>query len=204
MEGSLVRQVLIEQGLNIKKEFYLGLILDRATRRIVFMGSREGGMEIEEVAASNPEAIIKEAVDPALGFQGYQGRKMAAALGLDPRTLTRFMAALYAACESSDASLAEINPLVETEEGEILALDAKMNFDDNALFRHPELLSCVTSTKKSHSRSGLRVTASTTSNWTATWAAWSTAPDWRWPPWTSSSWREAIPPISSMSAGCQR
>lgn len=140
-EGKKVRLVLIEKGLDIKSEYYLGMILDRGSRRLVFMASREGGVEIEEVAARNPEAILKERVDPVAGFQPYQARKIAFALGLPVRKAVQFMSALYRAFIDTDASLVEINPLVETRDGEILALDAKMNFDDNALFRQREIAS---------------------------------------------------------------
>jgi len=142
-EGKTVQRVLIEKGLDIAKEFYLGLVIDRSRQKPVFMASREGGVEIEEVARRNPELILKEAVNPAVGFQPYQGRKLAFGLGLEGPLVgkaSRLMSSLYKAFESTDASLAEINPLVMTREGELYALDAKMNFDDNALFRHPEIL----------------------------------------------------------------
>lgn len=138
-EGKKVRFVLVEKGLDIKNEYYLGMILDRSSRRLVFMASREGGVEIEEVAADNPEAILKERIDPVAGFQPYQARKIAFGLGLPVRKAVQFMSALYQAFIKTDASLFEINPLVETREGEILALDAKMNFDDNAVFRQSEI-----------------------------------------------------------------
>jgi succinyl-CoA synthetase beta subunit len=138
-EGREVKVVLVEKGLKIKKEFYLGIIIDRSEGKPVVMASSEGGVEIEEVARTNPELILKEHIDPAVGFQGYQIRKIAFGLGLDPRQVAGLMKSLYRAFEETDCSLAEINPLVETDEGEVLALDAKMNFDDNALFRHPDL-----------------------------------------------------------------
>jgi len=141
-EGRVVRRVLIEEGLDIARELYLGLVIDRALARPVVMASSEGGVEIEVVAAEHPENILKEYIDPAVGFQAFQARKLAFGLGLDPALVneaTRFLAALYRAFEATDASLAEINPLVVARDGRILALDAKMNFDDNALYRHKDI-----------------------------------------------------------------
>ncbi len=142
-EGKIVRKVLVEEGLNIKKEYYLGIVVDRSKQMPVFMASSEGGMEIEEVAAKNPDAIKKEYIDPAVGFLPFQARKLAFQIGI-PQELVgkaaKFFLLLYKAFEETDASLAEINPFIETEEGNFYALDAKMNFDDNALFRHPEIL----------------------------------------------------------------
>ncbi len=137
-EGSVVRRVLIEEGLNIAREFYLGLAIDRSAKRPVLMASREGGVEIEEVARRDPGLILKEPIHPAFGLQAYQARNIAHGLGLDvklSRQAHAFMKALYAAFRDTDASLAEINPLVVTRENELIALDAKMNFDDNALYR---------------------------------------------------------------------
>jgi succinyl-CoA synthetase beta subunit len=140
-EGHEVRTLLIEEALHIKQEFYLGIVVDRAIAAPVFMASAAGGMDIEEVAAKTPEAILKERIDPALGFQAYQARRLAFGLGL-PAELTgkttKFMLALARAFSELDASLAEINPFLLTEEGELYALDAKLNFDDNGLFRHKE------------------------------------------------------------------
>ncbi len=141
-EGRIVRRVLIEEGLDIARELYLGLVIDRALARTVMMASSEGGVEIEVVAAEHPERILKEYIDPAVGFQAFQARKLAFGLGLDATLVneaTRFLTALYKAFEATDASLAEINPLVVTRAGRILALDAKMNFDDNALYRHKDI-----------------------------------------------------------------
>ena len=141
-EGRIVRRLLIEEGLDIEREFYLGLVIDRMAAAPVFMASREGGVEIEVVAAEHPEKILKETINPTVGLQPFQARKIAFGLGLDPSLLkeaARFFAALYEAFRSSDASLAEINPFVLTRDGRLLALDAKMNFDDNALFRHKDL-----------------------------------------------------------------
>lgn len=140
-EGRQVHTLLIEEALHIKQEFYLGIGVDRAMATPVFMASAAGGMEIEEVAATTPEAILKEHFDPALGFQAYQARRLAFGLGLPPTLVgkaTGFMLALARAFLELDASLVEINPFLLTEEGELYALDAKINFDDNALFRHPD------------------------------------------------------------------
>jgi succinyl-CoA synthetase beta subunit len=140
-EGREVRTVLIEEGLKIKQEFYLGIVLDRATSRLVFMASSAGGMEIEEVAAHEPEKILKESIDPAVGLQPFQARKLAFGIGLPNEVVSKaakFMTALYRAVVDLDASLAEINPFLLTDDGELYALDAKLNFDDNALFRHKD------------------------------------------------------------------
>ncbi len=141
-EGRVVRRVLIEEGLEIARELYLGIVIDRATARPVFMASSKGGVEIEVVAAEHPEEIVKEFIDPAVGFQAFQARKLAFGLGLESAQVnkaTRFFSSLYRAFEATDASLAEINPFGVTRDGRLLALDAKMNFDDNALFRHQDL-----------------------------------------------------------------
>jgi succinyl-CoA synthetase beta subunit len=140
-EGRIVRTLLIEEGLKIKQEFYLGIVLDRAISRLVFMASAVGGMDIEEVAAHEPEKILKEPIDPAVGLLPFQARKLAFGIGL-PKELAgkavKFMTSLYRAYVDLDASLAEINPFLLTEDGELYALDAKLNFDDNALFRHKD------------------------------------------------------------------
>ncbi len=141
-EGRLVRRLLVEEGLDIARELYLGLVIDRAAGRPVFMVSTEGGMEIEEVAASHPEKILRESIDPAVGFQAFQARKLAFGLGLDSKLVneaSQFLQNLYRAFEATDASLAEINPFVVTKDGRLLALDAKMTFDDNAIYRHPDV-----------------------------------------------------------------
>ncbi len=141
-EGKTVKRLLIEQGIDIAKELYAGIVLDRSTSRNVFMVSTEGGVEIEKVAAESPEKILKETVDPGLGLMPFQAKKLAFGLGLNGEAYksgVKFLTALYKAYEASDASLAEINPLVLTKEGSVMALDAKMNFDDNALYRHPEI-----------------------------------------------------------------
>jgi succinyl-CoA synthetase beta subunit len=141
-EGRVVSRLLIEETLPIEKEFYLGVVLDRQSAKNVFMASAAGGMEIEQVAAENPEAIVKEYIEPGLGLQAYQARKLAFALGLKPAQINsavKFMMALSRAAEETDASLVEINPFISTTDGRLLALDAKMNFDDNALYRHPDI-----------------------------------------------------------------
>ena len=141
-EGKVVKKLLIEEGINIERELYVGITLDRAQSKNVIMASTEGGVEIEKVAAETPEKIIKETIEPAIGIQPYQARKIAFALGLEGiqfKNATKFLMQLYKAYEATDASIAEINPLVVTKEGDVIALDAKMNFDDNALYRHPEI-----------------------------------------------------------------
>jgi succinyl-CoA synthetase beta subunit len=140
-EGREVRALLVEEGLPIDKEFYLGIVLDRASGRLVFMASSAGGMDIEEVAAKTPELILKETIDPAVGFRPFQARKLAFGLGLPAQLVgqaAKFMQALFNAYEQTDASLVEINPFLLTKDGRLFALDAKINFDDNALFRHPD------------------------------------------------------------------
>jgi succinyl-CoA synthetase beta subunit len=141
-EGRKVQRLLIEETLPIARELYLGIVLDRAVSRPVFMASAAGGMEIEEVAARDPNAIIKEYVDPAFGFDAYQARKVAFRLGLAPEFITpavKFMQALYRAYDDTDSSLFEINPFITTTDGRVFALDAKVNIDDNALYRHKDL-----------------------------------------------------------------
>lgn len=142
-EGKIVKRLLIEQGISIARELYVGITLDRAKSQNVVMASTEGGMEIEKVAAETPEKILKETVSPSIGFKDFQARKLAFGLGLSGdahKNAVKFLLSLYRAYEESDASLAEINPLVITTDGQVLALDAKMNFDDNALFRHEDIL----------------------------------------------------------------
>jgi succinyl-CoA synthetase beta subunit len=140
--GRIVKRVLIEEGLDIKRELYLGLLVDRASGLPVFMASAAGGMEIEEVAKENPEAILREPIQPVVGLQPFQARKIAFGLGLPAEVATHatpFFQALYRAFIDTDASLLEINPCVLTGDGKLVALDAKMTFDDNSLFRHPNL-----------------------------------------------------------------
>src|SRR6267154_346088 len=141
-EGQKVQRVLMEEMSPIERELYLGIVLDRAAAKLVFMASQAGGMEIEEVAAKDPDAIYKAYIDPAVGFQPYQARKLAFALGLKPTQINdavKFMTGLYKVFLETDASLLEINPFITTTDGRLLALDCKINFDDNAIFRHKEL-----------------------------------------------------------------
>jgi succinyl-CoA synthetase beta subunit len=141
-EGRIVSRVLVEEGLQMTRELYLGLVIDRSTRRAVLMVSPDGGVDIEKVAAETPERLFKAAVHPALGLQPFEGRKLAFQLGFSGDQVgkaLRLMSAVYQAFIATDASLLEINPLVVTGTGELLALDAKMNIDDNALYRHPDV-----------------------------------------------------------------
>jgi succinyl-CoA synthetase beta subunit len=141
-EGRVVRRLLIEETLPIDRELYLGIVLDRTEAKPVFMASAAGGMEIEQVAAENPDAILKEYITPGIGLEAFQARKLAFQLGLKPQQVSQavqFMTGLYKAFEQTDSSLMEINPFITCTDGRLFALDAKMNFDDNALFRHPEL-----------------------------------------------------------------
>jgi succinyl-CoA synthetase beta subunit len=141
-EGKVVQRLLVEQGLAIDHEFYLGITLDRTSGRVTIMASREGGMDIEEVAASHPEKILKETLHPALGFQDYQGRRLGFRLGLAAGQVTELVRLLTGLCrmfDEMDCSLVEVNPLVTLADGRIMALDAKVTFDDNAVDRHPEL-----------------------------------------------------------------
>lgn len=140
--GREVRRVLVEEGCAIARELYLGMVIDRARGWPTLMASAEGGVEIEEVAARTPEKILREAIDPAVGIQAFQGRKIAFGIGIPKESVNKavaFMNALYQAFVQCDASLAEINPLVLTKSGDILALDAKISFDDNGLFRHADI-----------------------------------------------------------------
>ncbi|MFC5448325.1 ADP-forming succinate--CoA ligase subunit beta [Paenibacillus aestuarii] len=142
-EGKEVKRLLIEQGCDIKKEYYVGVVVDRATGSVVMMASEEGGTEIEEVAEHSPEKIFKEVVDPAIGLQAFQARRLAYNINI-PNELVgkaaKFMLALYKAFVEKDCSIAEINPLVVTGDGDVMALDAKLNFDSNALFRHKDII----------------------------------------------------------------
>ncbi|MBR8659509.1 ADP-forming succinate--CoA ligase subunit beta [Brevibacillus sp. NL20B1] len=142
-EGKEVKRLLIEQGCDIKKEYYVGLVVDRSTGRVVMMASEEGGTEIEEVAARTPEKIFKEVIDPVTGLTPFQARKLAFAINIPNELVNKavkFMMGLYQAFVDKDCSICEINPLVVTGDGEVMALDAKLNFDSNALFRHPEIV----------------------------------------------------------------
>ncbi len=142
-EGRVVKRVYIEDGCDIARELYLGAVIDRATSRITFMASTEGGVEIEEVAAETPEKIVKVAIDPVTGFMPFHGRQLAFGLGLEGTAVKKavaFMLGLYRCIVERDAGLVEINPLVVTGSGDIIALDAKMNFDSNALYRQPKIV----------------------------------------------------------------
>lgn len=141
-EGKEVKRLLIEEGCDIKKEYYIGLVLDRKASRVVLMASEEGGTEIEEVAAKAPEKIFKEVIDPAVGLTGFQARRIAFAIHIPKELINqavKFMTGLYDAFIAKDCSIAEINPLVVTGDGKVMALDAKLNFDSSALFRHPDI-----------------------------------------------------------------
>ena len=141
-EGKVVRRLLIEAGSNIKKEYYLSFVVDRATARVVMMGSEEGGVEIEKVAAESPEKIVKEYIDPAIGLAPFQATRMAYKMNFPKeviRKVTKLMINLHRAFVKKDCSLAEINPLVVTQENDVIALDAKLNFDDSGLYRHPDI-----------------------------------------------------------------
>jgi succinyl-CoA synthetase beta subunit len=141
-EGRIVRRLLIEETLPIEKELYLGILVDRAEGKPVFMASAAGGMDIEQVAAETPERILKQHIDPGMGLEPFQARKIAFALGLKPQQINpavQFLTGLYRAFLETDASLVEINPFISCTDGRLFALDAKLNFDDNALFRHPDI-----------------------------------------------------------------
>jgi len=141
-EGRLVQRVLIEQACNINKEFYLGMVIDRATQRITVIASASGGMNIEEVAKTDPDRVIREAVDPAIGLAGFQCRKIAARMGFTGKQIgeaAKIMQALYRCFRDNDALLAEINPLADIDDGKLMALDAKMNFDGNAMYRRKDI-----------------------------------------------------------------
>jgi len=141
-QGQKVQRLLIEETAAIDRELYLGIVLDRAAAKLVFMASKAGGMEIEEVAAKDPDAIVKAYIDPAVGFQAYQARNLAFALGLKPKQINdavKFMQGLYKAFIETDSSLLEINPFITTKDDRLFALDCKINFDDNAMFRHKDL-----------------------------------------------------------------
>ena len=141
-EGQKVQRLLVEEGSAIARELYLGLVLDRASSKVVFMASQAGGMEIEEVAHDAPEKIFKEYIDPAIGFQPWKARSLAFKLGLETAQIgeaVKFMLGLYKAFIETDSTLMEINPFITTKDGKLLALDCKINFDDNAMFRHKDL-----------------------------------------------------------------
>lgn len=142
-QGKEVKTLLIEEGCNIAHEYYVGIVLDRGTGKITMMASSEGGVEIEKVAEETPEKIIKVPIDPAVGFSPYIGRKLAYGIGIKDKEIikkaSKFFAGLYKLYVESDCTIAEINPLVLTQDNDVIALDAKLNFDDNGLFRHPDI-----------------------------------------------------------------
>ncbi|MCM3356947.1 MULTISPECIES: ADP-forming succinate--CoA ligase subunit beta [unclassified Psychrobacillus] len=142
-EGKEIKRLLIEEGSKIKKEYYVGLVLDRSTSRVTLMGSEEGGMDIEEVAANSPEKLFYEEIDPVVGLTGFQARRMAFNMNIPAKLVNKaakFMLGLYQVYNEKDASIVEINPLVVTEDDNVLALDAKFNFDSNALYKHKDIL----------------------------------------------------------------
>ncbi|SFB20644.1 succinyl-CoA synthetase (ADP-forming) beta subunit [Lentibacillus halodurans] len=142
-EGKEVKRLLIEEGCDIQNEYYVGLVLDRATSRVVMMASEEGGTEIEEVAAETPEKIFKEVIDPVIGLSGYQARRLAFNINIPDELIgkaAKFMIGLYNVFVEKDCSIAEINPLVTTGDGQVMALDSKLNFDDNAMFRQKDIM----------------------------------------------------------------
>ncbi len=160
-EGKEVHCLLVEETLPIERELYLGIVIDRTEARPVFMASASGGMEIEQVAAQNPDAILKEYITPGMGLESFQARKLAFGLGLKPEQINpavHLMTALYLAFEVTDSSLAEINPFITTKDGRLFALDAKINFDDNALFRHKDLVELRDKSEEDPSRSKPRST----------------------------------------------
>jgi succinyl-CoA synthetase beta subunit len=189
-EGQPVKKVLVEQGLDIAKELYLSIIPDRASAEIVIMVSEAGGMDIETVAEQTPEKIIKVHINPLIGIQSYHCLQVAHGLRLESALVKPFIQLLnnlYRLFLAHDASLVEINPLVVTKSNTVLALDAKMTFDDSAMFRQKEIADFRDVDEENPLEVEASGTISTISTWTAMWATWSTAPAWPWPPWTSSS-----------------
>ena len=203
-EGRKVERLLVEEGVKIAKELYLGLLVDRAAGCPVLMASSEGGMDIEEVAEHNPDAIKKVAISPITGLTGFQARQLAFGIGLAPEHVNKavkVMQQIYETFVATDASLIEVNPLIVTESGDVMALDAKVTFDDNALYRHQDFRDLRDLARGGSARDrGAASSRSTTSGSTAPSAAWSTAPAWPWRRWTSSSWRAGSRPTSSTSA----
>jgi succinyl-CoA synthetase beta subunit len=188
--GREVKRLLAEAASDIDRELYLGMVVDRGTGRPAMMASAEGGVEIEEVAARSPEKILREGIDPAVGLQPFQARKLAFGIGIPKDSVgkaVKFMTALYRAFVDTDASMAEINPLVLTAQGDLIALDAKMGFDDNALFRHPEVRELRDLNEGIGRRSRRPSSISATSPSTATSVAWSTGRASPWRRWTSSN-----------------
>ncbi len=201
--GKQVNRLYIEDGSDIAKEFYLSMLVDRATSRIAFVVSTEGGMDIETVAHDTPEKIVTFSVDPATGIMAHHGRAVAKALDLTgdlAKQAEKLVGQLYTAFVAKDMAMLEINPLIVTKNGDLRVLDAKISFDSNALFKHADVVMLATSRRRTPRRSRPRNTTSPTSRSTARSAAWSTAPASPWRPWTSSSSTAWSPPTSSMSA----
>ena len=203
-EGRVVQRVLIEETLPIERELYLGIVLDRARHSRSSWPPPRAAWTSKKWRPRRRNSILKEVIDPAVGFPPFQARKLAFGIGLRAaiclRPAARHDRPCYAPIEAIDASLVEINPFLLTEDGKLYALDAKINLDDNAFTGTRICWSCATSTKRIRSRSKPPATGSTTSSSTARSAAWSTAPAWPWPPWTSSSTPAEVPPIFSTSA----
>ena len=202
-EGKKVGRVLIEEGLQIERELYLSILIDRASASPVIIASAAGGMDIEEVAAKEPEKILREHIDPGTGVIPFQARKLAFGMGLGSgpaNKLVKLLDSIYKAFIETDASMIEINPLILTKGGDLLALDAKVSSTTTRSIGIPICATCATLAKRIRSKSKHRSSRSTTSASTATSAAWSTAPASPWRRWTSSSWRAGSRPTSWMSA----
>ena len=188
--GLPVHTLLVEEGLEVADELYLSVLVDRSARRVIFMASPEGGMDIEKVAAATPEKILTVSVNPTVGLQPYQCRKIGFGMGLGKEVvnrLTRVMMSLYTLFVERDASLVEINPLVITGAGEVLALDAKINVDDNALYRRQKLAGMRDPSQEDERENQAHEMGSTTWLWTVPSAAWSTVRGLPWRPWTLSN-----------------
>jgi len=201
--GKQVNRLYIEEGSAIDREFYLSALVDRETSRIAFVASTAGGMDIEEVARTHPEQIMTFSVDPATGIMPHHGRLLAQTLGLRDdlaKQAAAVVTKLYAAFVAKDMSLLEINPLVVTKGNELICLDAKIGFDDNALFRHPDIVALRDLSEEDEKEIEASNTSSTTSRSTAPSAAWSTAPGWPWRRWISSGSTARRRPTFSTSA----
>ena len=187
--GQPINTVLVESTTSIAHEFYLSMLVDRVRRQVVIMASAAGGMDIEEVAEKEPDKIVTEFVDPAAGLQPFQIRRLGFAFGLNKAQLKQLgaiMQALYRAFTEKDLSMLELNPLVLTGEGDLLALDAKINIDDNALYRHADLEALNDSSQEDEKETRAQVLRSELHHvLMATLPAWLTAQDWPWAPWTS-------------------
>jgi succinyl-CoA synthetase beta subunit len=204
--GRKVHRIYVEAGCDIKRELYLSLLVDRDSSRVTIIASTEGGMEIEHVAETNPEKIMRVAVDPASGISGFHARKLAFGLGLEGKqigTFTKFVMAMYKAFIELDCAIVEINPLVVTGAGEVVALDAKVSFDDNSLYRHPDIAKLRDEAEEDPKELEA-------AKFELNYVALDGQIGWRWRPWTSSSCTDLRPQISWMSAaapprsGCRR